>query len=139
MSDDPLGAWLRAELAAGRRVRFVARGRSMWPFVLDGDRLTLAPLDGPPRLGEIVWVEGGDFGLTHRVIGRVGRRLWVKGDSEALPDGWFAVEQVLARVVAIERGGRAITRQAGLLPVALSALQAAARVVARGVRRRPPL
>ncbi|MCA9537286.1 MAG: S24/S26 family peptidase [Myxococcales bacterium] len=139
MSEDALGAWLRAELAAGRRVRFVARGRSMWPFVLDGDRLTMAPLDGPPRLGEIVWVAAGDFGFTHRVIGRFGRRLWVKGDGEALPDGWFATDRVLARVVAIERGGRCIARPDGLVPVALSALQAAARVIARGVRGRPPL
>ena len=31
-------------LQAGERVRFIARGRSMWPFILDGDLLVIGPI-----------------------------------------------------------------------------------------------
>ena len=34
------------QLGRGHAIRFIARGRSMWPSILDGDRLTIAPVHG---------------------------------------------------------------------------------------------
>ena len=92
------------QLAAGREVRMVARGASMWPFILDGDLLVLAP-DGRARLGDVVLVRQGDFGVVHRVVGRLPGRVCTKGDALPRLDGWQPPARIAARVVAVERRG----------------------------------
>jgi signal peptidase len=101
-------------LQGGSGLRFRARGASMRPFIRDGDVLELQPLDGAPvRRGDVVlFREGAGRVVAHRVIhlrredGRVVLR--TRGDALACPDGFVSREQVLGRVVALERGGRRI-------------------------------
>lgn len=103
-------ALLLEALARGRTVSLTARGGSMWPFIRDGDRLTLAPLDRAARVGDVVWVRAGTApGPIHRVrrIDRE-RRVCVQGDASIVPDGWFRQADLLGRVVAVERRGRRV-------------------------------
>ena len=95
------------QLRLGQSVTLKARGASMWPFLLDGDVLTLAP--ERPRLGDIVLLRQGEFGLIHRVVARVPGRLCVKGDALPRIDGWFPSTQVAARVVSVRRGAQTFT------------------------------
>lgn len=97
-------------LARGRSVSMTARGGSMWPFIRDGDRLTLAPLDRAARVGDVVWVHVGSApGPIHRVrrIDR-DRRICVQGDASTVPDGWFSQTDLLGQVVAVERNGHRV-------------------------------
>jgi hypothetical protein len=97
-------------LAAGRPVRFRARGPSMSPAILDGESLTVAPV----RPGEIV---PGDVilyrsprGLTvHRVVTSLsGEPLaWrVQGDAPGSEEERGAAGQLLGRVETVRREGR---------------------------------
>lgn len=113
----------RAQLARGLSVQVVARGGSMWPFLLPGDVLTLAP---PGRLtpGLVVWVDGPGtaFGVIHRVVACLPGRVLTKGDALPRSDGWVSRERVRARVAAVRRGeARFVPLRA--LPLALSWLR----------------
>lgn len=97
------------QLARGESVTLRARGASMWPWLLDGDVLTLQPRTGPPRLGEIVLLRQGDFGVIHRVVGRLGGRYAVKGDALPRLDGLFPAADLPARVSEVRRGAERFT------------------------------
>lgn len=125
----------RELLARGQTLRYVARGTSMWPAILDGDRLTLAPLTGEPRLGEVLFLPTDDFGIAHRLVGRWRDLYCLKGDNRANIDGWFQRDDFAARVVAVERDGRAVPIRTGLAPVAGAWLQSVVRGVSAPVRR----
>jgi signal peptidase len=107
-------------LQGGSGLRFRARGTSMRPFIRDGDVLEVQPLDGAPvRRGDVLLCRDGRGRLVaHRVI-RLGRHdgrvaLRTRGDALASPDRLVCLEQVLGRVVAVERGGRRIRLEHGL-------------------------
>ena len=126
---DPL---LRELLAAGQSVVVRARGRSMWPLLRDGDRLTVAPIRGVARHGDVVVCESGDgYCKAHRVLGRLrrgGETIYrIRGDAE--PGVGEAVEtaRVIGVAVAVERDGRSfrldtgVVRMMALARVALAA------------------
>jgi hypothetical protein len=114
-------ALARAQLARGVPVQLTAQGRSMWPFLLPGDVLTLTP--GPrARLGDVVLVEhpGVEFGLVHRVVAVLPRRVLTKGDALPRTDGWVVRGRVIARVTQVRRGRASFTPLRWLpLPVSL--------------------
>lgn len=99
---------LQAVLARGAPFRFRATGSSMFPFIRDGDVVTVAPLKGirlwrgdvvacvPPRRDTLV---------IHRVVARRGHSYLVKGDATAEVDGLVQEVDILGRVMRIERGG----------------------------------
>lgn len=101
-------------LRAGHQLRFQANGRSMRPFILEGDILEVAPLSRRQiRGGDVVLVEANPGKLVaHRVIktgSRQGHPIYlIKGDACASPDGWFGSKNILGRVEVIERGCRQI-------------------------------
>ena len=107
-------------LGTGHALRFRARGGSMHPFIKDGDVIEVQPISAVAiRRGDVVFCRnGGGRVVAHRVIrvrsesGRVA--LVIRGDALACPDGLISPEQVLGRVVALERGGRHIGLDAGL-------------------------
>lgn len=125
-------------LAKGQSVRFVARGHSMRPFVRDGDQVEVSP-GVRPRVGDLVLLRQGDFGVVHRVVARFGRRLLIKGDNLPRADGWFTGDDLLGVVVAVRHGDRRVPSRR-LLAVGWSAAMAAkrtlvAQVALRGWRR----
>ncbi len=77
---------VQAVLDNGSLFRFRACGRSMIPFIRDGDTLTIAPLaNRPPRLGEVVAfscpTEEAVKLVVHRVVGCRRSGFVVRGDG----------------------------------------------------------
>ena len=101
-------------LQSGHKLRFMARGRSMQPFILDGDILQVVPIGKRQiKWGDVVLAEiGAGIILAHRVVGVKGRdRNWeyfIKGDACIFPDGWIGAKNILGRVVIVERGEKTI-------------------------------
>ena len=98
-------------LAGGHRVRFIAAGASMRPFIQDGDILEVAPLSrNRIHLGDVLLVvTGGGRVLAHRVVKirqQAGNSIFlIKGDSSASTDGWFEIKNILGRVEILEHAG----------------------------------
>ena len=107
-------------LGQGRTLRFKARGFSMWPFVRDGDTLTVQSAQADAlRVGDIAFYIGdGDSPVAHRVIARqiADGQLVLRTRGDALSGAAELVrpEAVLGRVVSIERGDRSIAPNRGL-------------------------
>ena len=96
-------------LKEGKPIRFVAQGRSMWPWIRAGDLVRIVPVEGPLRRGDIVLIERGPGDLLlHRLMEHQEGQLRLRGDHRAQDDGWFDRSQAIGRLVAIERKGRAI-------------------------------
>ena len=119
--DGAAAALALEQLRCGHPVQIVARGRSMWPFLLDGDVLTLTP-DGRARLGDIVLVPLGEFGVVHRVVLRAPGWVCPKGDALPAFDGWVRTGAPLARVTEVRRGAASFVPLRCLpLPVSVAA------------------
>jgi len=82
----------------------------MLPLLRSGDILTIAPLRGGVRLGDVVaFVGGPDRGLVvHRVCGRYAGRLDIRADNARDPADIVPVGAVLGVVTRAERGGRRV-------------------------------
>jgi signal peptidase len=94
-------------LRDGRTIRFCAHGMSMRPTIQHGDFVTVEPIDASEiRRGDILLYRDGDHVIAHRVVGlSASRRLLLCGDGIETPDQPVRPDQVLGRVVALERGG----------------------------------
>jgi hypothetical protein len=98
----------------GISLRFSAPGKSMSPSIEDGDVITVAPCGfSEVRLGDVVLFYEQNIDLmAHRVI-RICRNegaefLVARGDVGRSICSRVTPEQVLGRVVAVERADRAI-------------------------------
>jgi hypothetical protein len=89
--------------------RFSATGFSMFPFIRDGDIITLSPLHGHYYLfGKVAafYDQGAGNFIVHRVISiRHGSYIF-KGDNVNHIDGLIPPENILGIVTKIERGGK---------------------------------
>ncbi len=115
---------LSSVIERGVPFRFQASGMSMSPFVRSGDVLTISPVDGSLKLGEVVAFRhpaGGGFAV-HRVIKMGSHGLLIQGDNCAEPDGWMAPDAILGRVTRIERAGREIRLGLGVERFIIAAL-----------------
>ncbi len=111
-------------LRRGARVRFRATGRSMQPTILEGEAITVEPV-APAAItpGDILLYRWKRGVIAHRVI-RIERTnggavtqpsvlspqssFVLRGDASVSYDCPVEPEQVLGRVVAVERAGRRI-------------------------------
>ncbi len=135
-------AELSAEvLGASASIRFRAHGSSMSPFIREGDILTVDPAH-PRELvrGDVVlYRSAGGRAVAHRLLGRRGGRLLIRGDADAGECERVRPEKILGIVVQVERGGRKlppnslIRRTTALL---WAATPTAARRVVLGIGRR---
>jgi hypothetical protein len=99
---------LRAALARGQRVRMTVSGRSMWPFIRDGDVVEIAPPPPGLTLGAVVLAQLPDERYSlHRLVARSGAAWVLRGDNNGAPDGVAPRERVMGVVMAVERNGRA--------------------------------
>lgn len=95
----------RQQLAAGKRVRFAARGVSMMPLLRQGiDSVEIAPVTGKLKKYDLPFYqrENGQY-VLHRIIG-VGDTYTCAGDNEIIPEKGVRHDQVIAVVTAIYRG-----------------------------------
>jgi hypothetical protein len=103
---------VRAVLMQGQAFRFRAGGRSMTPFIRDGDTLTVTPIGNRmPRFGEVVaYASPGEQKLVvHRNAGRVREGYLMLGDAlGGNADGVMGVESLLGRVSRVERDGKPV-------------------------------
>lgn len=103
---------MQAVLAKEAQFRFRATGWSMSPFIKNGDVITIAPLkDIKPAIGQVVAFirRECDRLAVHRVIGRQGVQYLIQGDNiAAQADGWFHPQDILGRVICIERDGKRV-------------------------------
>ncbi len=113
-------AKLSAEiLAQGGSFSFEARGWSMFPFIQDGDILTVQPTKADDlNVGDVAFYRAAEERLVaHRVVGREARDgqvvLAMRGDATPSPDEWVQAEQVLGRVVSVQWGKKVIRLDQG--------------------------
>jgi hypothetical protein len=102
---------VQAVLAQGAPFTLRASGSSMFPFIRDGDLVTLSPAQGwTPRRGDVVAFVGqaGRALLIHRIVGEQGERYLLKGDATSGVDGWVCSEQILGFVSRVDRGGKRV-------------------------------
>ena len=106
---------LSAELLSlGLGVRFRAPGTSMHPTIRHGDVITVEPV-APAKLkrGDIILCRFQDSFIAHRIVSieeKNGRGLTfiLRGDASASCDAPVKPEQVLGKVVCLERNHRRI-------------------------------
>ncbi len=111
-------------LRRGARVRFRATGRSMQPTILEGEAVTVEPV-APAAVtrGDIVLYRWERGVIAHRVIHIESKKaeavtqpsvlsppscFILRGDASLSCDTPVQPEQVIGKVVAVERGGRRI-------------------------------
>lgn len=101
---DARGAWAEHAClwrSAGHTGRILIRGGSMRPTLADGDVVRVRA--GPARFGELAVARNPEGGLVaHRVVGRRGADLLLRGDDAPATDPPVAADDVLGRVVAVE-------------------------------------
>jgi len=128
-------------LERGYDVRFRAEGTSMMPTIQDGDAVTVSPVDrGGIEPGEIVLYRRVGRPIAHRVAqirtsAAGGVVIVARGDGKAGDDAPVAAEEILGKVVSIERqaaGSTARTRpnMSSLMRHAMSSLKHAIQPVA---------
>jgi signal peptidase I len=102
-------------LRAAGQVRLAARGYSMLPSLWPGDVLTIraATFEQLTAADLVLYSRDGRF-FIHRVLrrGQVdGQLRWVtRGDSMPHPDQPVSADEVLGKVVAVERDGQALEK-----------------------------
>ncbi|MBN1479897.1 signal peptidase I [candidate division KSB1 bacterium] len=102
---------LRAVLNKGADFRLRAKGFSMYPFIQDGDLVTLAVCDtNKIRVGDVVAIPHPACGnlIIHRIISLKNGLIRTKGDYNPFSDGWIKREDILACVVRVQRRHREV-------------------------------
>ncbi|MDP3880054.1 MAG: signal peptidase I [Dehalococcoidales bacterium] len=102
----------REILARGSRVRFLAHGNSMAPFIRNGDIIVVEPARADElHIGDIVFFRRyGGRHVVHRLVARYENSdslvLTTRGDNLGYCDAPVLPEQVLGRVIRIESKDR---------------------------------
>jgi signal peptidase len=110
-------------LRLGHGVRFRATGESMHPTIREGETITVTPVaPSAVRIADIILYQTEKSIIAHRVVGtpeRNGamRAFRVRGDASNDRDEPVAEDQVLGKVVSVERGGRRIDLGRGTIRV----------------------
>ena len=107
---------IRAALERGQRVRMTVNGRSMLPFIRDGDVVEIAPMPPTPTLGSVVLARlSGERYPLHRLVAQCGAAWLLRGDNCGVPDGMVPCENLVGVVTRVERNGR-VVRLASVVP-----------------------
>ena len=122
-------------LRRGHSVRFRAKGASMLPTIREGEPITVSPVrPADIRRGDVILYRSGRGVIAHRVA-RTTRQpdgtleFLLRGDALLTSDEPVEEAAVLARVVAVERGGRTFDPSALRARVLASARPAASRLL----------
>jgi signal peptidase I len=101
-------------LSLGFGVRFRAPGTSMHPTIRHGDLITVEPVE-PSNLkrGDIILYRLQKDFIAHRIVNieernGCGLTFFLRGDASVSEDAPVKPEQVLGKIVCLERGHRSI-------------------------------
>ncbi len=100
---------------------FKARGWSMYPFIRDGDVLTIQQADPSAlRTGDVIFYRiHNNRTVAHRIVSKKYRNnhvmLFVRGDSMFGSDGWIQSEQIIGQVTSLQRGQKVMRLTRGFL------------------------
>jgi signal peptidase I len=97
---------IRAVLNKGADFRLRAKGYSMYPFIREGDFVTVAACSPDKiRRGDVVAIPHAEHGnlIIHRVVRIKHSYVKTKGDFNPVSDGWMRREDIIARVVRVQR------------------------------------
>jgi uncharacterized repeat protein (TIGR01451 family) len=100
-----------ALLQRGASVRFRANGLSMRPNILDNDAVIVAPAEQAIERGNVALTYGDDGFRVHRVCFADGTAGEIVTCGDASQENDPAVNQVLGKVIAIERNGREVSME----------------------------
>ena len=105
-----LAALMLDTLSKNAKFRFQAKGSSMWPWIKNGDILTIAPLPpSGPRLGDVVPFRNHSNKLVvHRIVGKQRGQYLISADNASSVDGLFHPDALYGRLTAIERNLRPV-------------------------------
>lgn len=93
-----------------KRIKFKACGSSMRPFVKDGDIVEIEPIKEFESInkGDILLFSRGNAVCLHRAIRLNGSNFTIKGDSSRYIDGKIDKEDIIGKLLSIERNGHQI-------------------------------
>jgi hypothetical protein len=96
---------VKSLLEEGQQVRIPVKGRSMRPFLQDGDTVVLAPVNVCPiRWGKIILARTNiNIIVLHRVALISKNTIWLMGDAHSRQREQTTEKEVLAVVVAAYR------------------------------------
>lgn len=101
-------------LRNGQSVRFSAPGRSMYPTIREGEPITVQPVSpSAVQKGDIILYRWRQGVIAHRIVGienpnGESARFVLRGDASGACAESVKPEQILGKVVAVDRGGRRI-------------------------------
>jgi len=103
-------------LSQGTTVRFRPTGRSMYPSIREGELITVEPVVASDvTLGDIVLYRSERGLIAHRVVGTsptqssvLSPHYFLRGDSSLSCDETVTPEQILGRVIRVQRNGRSL-------------------------------
>jgi signal peptidase I len=111
ISGSALDLLLSDVVARGMSFRFRARGYSMYPFIRDGDVLTIVRKPAQQlQTGHVVAVRRPGTGkiVVHRIISRRSNGFRVQGDNAVVSEGLVPGDGVLGVVIRVERGDKRV-------------------------------
>lgn len=120
---------LKEVTARGAAFRMCAKGMSMYPFIRNGDVVTLVR-PKTIKVGDVVAFAHPKDGrlIVHRVTARSGCLLTLKGDFTWTADGRLDEKEILGAVIKVERNGRVIRPAPRLVRKLLALLSRPARI-----------
>ncbi len=102
-------------LSQGTTVRFRPSGRSMYPSIREGELITVEPVVASDvTLGDIVLYRSERGLIAHRVVDHrtqssvLSPHYFLRGDTSLSCDQPVGAEQILGRVIRVDRNGRSV-------------------------------
>lgn len=112
VSFEELFPLIKQKIDEESEISFCAFGTSMLPFIHDGsDLVTLGPIRSPLKKNDIVFYRraNGQF-VLHRIVKvKDTNTLLLCGDNQFVIEKDIHPQQIIARLVRLERDGRAIS------------------------------
>ncbi|NMC13055.1 MAG: hypothetical protein GYA34_09240 [Chloroflexi bacterium] len=95
--------------AAGSEIKLKVNGTSMFPCLKSGDNVYAIPEPiNNLMIGDVVAVMREHDIITHRLIKIDGNHIYCKGDNSHIPDPPVKADQIIGKIVAVEREGKRI-------------------------------
>lgn len=105
VANDTFFAWVEAEIAAGKPVRFRLKGNSMFPLLRNGKDVVIlekCPAESLKPMDVVLFRYRGKH-VLHRIIRKEGERLLIQGDGSMVAKEECTVDDVVGKVVQICR------------------------------------